>query len=194
LPGSTEGCRQLRGELLFIPSHLQIEGAEMKSTVTLMVCVRCAMLGLFAFFLAGCSASETVSGAVYSERPVPLGKSLIYVYREGEFAGGKTDFRLFSNGQEIARVGHKGYFDLVADPGQIKFSELEVVELMGIIPKLIDNSGGPRQLCTLQAEPDHEYYLRLNIWTVGLDEVSKSDAVKALTGMHRFEEVKPASQ
>jgi hypothetical protein len=142
-------------------------------------------------YCCGCTGP---SGPVYSEHPVPADKSLVYIYREDHTAGSANTFHVFANGHEIAGIGNGGYYDYLADPGHIEFTWLVNSGGINMLQDLFANSGGPHELCTLDAEAGNVYYFRFELAPPKMRQVFKDDAVKAMTGMRRFDDAKPASQ
>jgi len=155
--------------------------------VLLICCGGCLVVG-------NCDTGAPASAVVYGERPVPAGKSLVYIYREPHTAGSVNVFRIFANGKEITRVGNGGYYDYTVDPSHIDFTWLVIQDgLAYVISNPLTNSGGPFALCSLDAEAGNVYYLRFELGPPQMRQVFKEDAVKAMTGMHRFADIESAS-
>lgn len=156
----------------------------MKSSVGLITYGRYVLLALIVAFSAGCTAT----GASFSERPAPPGKSLIYVYRDGGVLGAARAWDLYANNRYITKIENGGYYDFVVDPGHIVFAaEAAVGAPIGVVDTLLERAiEGKVAAAVLEAKADQTYYFKSSINDF-LIPVTREEAIHAMIGKHRFD-------
>ena len=86
-------------------------------------------INLFIWFIAislvlsSCSVIENrAEGPTFVKANIPPGKSLIYFYREYNFAGAPFTVGIDVNAKEIARLNNDGYYPYLTTPGYKKIT------------------------------------------------------------------------
>jgi len=79
---------------------------------------RCAIVATL-MVLVGCSASGPRFQHV---SPIPVGKGVVYVYREGKFTGCAVYGTLKVNDKPVTKVKNGGYYPCICTPGTVELS------------------------------------------------------------------------
>jgi hypothetical protein len=75
---------------------------------------------LISILFAGCAAS----GPAFKPMPIeatPLGKGVVYIYRQPGLVGGAVYGTVTANHKPITKIRNGGYFPYVSDPGPVHF-------------------------------------------------------------------------
>jgi len=76
------------------------------------------LLILTSALIVGCSASGPVFKPV---DPIPVGKGVVYIYREPGFVGSGVYGTVTANKEPIAKIKTGGYFPYLSNPGSVHF-------------------------------------------------------------------------
>ena len=104
--------------------------------------------------------------------------------------GAAGSWYLIANGQPVTDIANGGYYDFVVNPGKVEFKTTSDVSLINYPLSLASHLSGEYPICILQAEPNNTYYFKFEIGDK-MGPVSKDEAIRAMTGMHRFDDPSP---
>jgi hypothetical protein len=119
------------------------------------------VIGAIGFLVAGCGAQ----GEEYQPRPVPVSKSVIYLYRPHVFYSAST-VPVVTCGQESIELESGGYYSFINEAGPVTCS--------------VGSEASPP--LKFDARPSEEYYVKEEISAGGLSAHTQLTLMKTATG------------
>ena len=121
--------------------------------------------------LVGCAAPRFSPVAT-----IPKDKALVYIYRNAALGGIAGNHHIFVNGQPVASLYSGSYYPYYATPGTNSFSS-RMISPAGTMDAII-NAISRGELCRLDVEAGHIYYIQFKIATTLGPKIVQVDADK----------------